>query len=76
MVSQAALIGVPIPAFSSALSFFDGIRCKRLPAFLVQAQRDYFGAHTFQRVDAAPEEPFHYNWTGKGGTVSAGRYNA
>ena len=51
VVSQGALLGVPTPAFSTALSFFDGYRCARLPANLLQAQRDYFGAHTFERLD-------------------------
>jgi 6-phosphogluconate dehydrogenase len=68
------MAGVPIPAFSSALAFFDGVRCARLPAYLLQAQRDFFGAHTYQRVDAPADQTFHTNWTGKGGSVHAGTY--
>ena len=56
--------GIPLPAFSAALSFFDGYRCARLPANLLQAQRDYFGAHTYQRVDAPAGRHFHFDWTG------------
>ena len=68
--------GVPTPAFSTALSFFDGFRTERLPANLLQAQRDYFGAHTYERIDKPRGEFFHTNWTGKGGRVSSGSYNA
>jgi len=74
VVSQAALLGVPLPAFSSALSFYDGYRCERLPANLLQAQRDYFGAHTYKRIDTLPERTFHTNWTGRGGDVASGSY--
>jgi 6-phosphogluconate dehydrogenase len=74
VVSQAVLAGVPAPAFTTALSFYDGYRSERLPANLLQAQRDYFGAHTYERVDAPRGKFFHTNWTGKGGTVSAGTY--
>ena len=70
------LNGIPIPAFASALSYYDGYRCERLPANLLQAQRDYFGAHTYERVDAPRGEHFHTNWTGEGGDVIAGVYNA
>ena len=66
--------GVPIPAFTSALSYFDGYRNPRLPANLLQAQRDYFGAHTYERVDKPRGELFHTNWTGHGGTTSATTY--
>jgi len=73
---HAVEFGVPTPAFSTALSFFDGYRTARLPANLLQAQRDYFGAHTFERVDKPRGEFFHTNWTGRGGRVSSGTYNA
>ena len=68
--------GIPIPAFSSALSYYDGYRCARLPANLLQAQRDYFGAHTYERVDRPRGEFFHTNWTGEVGDTAAGQYNA
>ena len=67
--------GVPTPAFSTALAFFDGIRTERLPANLLQAQRDFFGAHTYERVDQPRGQFFHTNWTGHGGRVSSGTYN-
>ncbi len=73
---QAVQLGVPTPAFSTALSFFDGYRTERLPANLLQAQRDYFGAHTYERVDKPRGEFFHTNWTGRGGRVASGTYNA
>jgi 6-phosphogluconate dehydrogenase len=69
-------IGVPMPAFSTALSFFDGYRTEHLPANLLQAQRDFFGAHTYERVDKPRGEFFHTNWTGYGGRVSSSTYNA
>jgi 6-phosphogluconate dehydrogenase len=69
-------VGVPTPAFSTALAFFDGYRTERLPANLLQAQRDYFGAHTYERVDKPRGQFFHTNWTGRGGRVSSGTYNA
>ncbi len=75
VVAQAVGAGVPVPAFTTALSFYDGYRCERLPANLLQALRDYFGAHTYERVDRPRGQFFHTNWTGKGGTVSAGTYN-
>jgi 6-phosphogluconate dehydrogenase len=75
-VVSAVQLGVPTPAFSTALAFFDGIRAARLPANLLQAQRDYFGAHTYERVDKPRKQFFHTNWTGKGGRVSSGTYNA
>jgi 6-phosphogluconate dehydrogenase len=68
--------GVPTPAISSALAFFDGFRTERLPANLLQAQRDYFGAHTYERTDRPRGEFFHTNWTGKGGRVSSSTYTA
>lgn len=67
--------GVPTPAFTTALAFFDGYRSERLPANLLQAQRDYFGAHTYERIDKPRGEFFHTNWTGRGGRVSSGSYN-
>lgn len=73
---HAVEFGVPTPAFSTALSFFDGYRTARLPANLLQAQRDFFGAHTYERVDKPRGEFFHTNWTGRGGRVSSGTYNA
>ena len=73
-VVKAVELGVPVPAFSTALSFFDGYRSARLPANLLQAQRDYFGAHTYERVDKPRGEWHHTNWTGKGGNVSASTY--
>ena len=66
----------PTPAFSTALAFFDGYRTERLPANLLQAQRDFFGAHTYERVDKPRGEFFHTNWTGRGGRVSSTTYNA
>ena len=73
--AAAMLGGVPVPAFASALSYYDGYRCARLPANLLQAQRDYFGAHTYERVDAPRGQFFHTNWTGEGGNTTAGTYN-
>jgi len=75
-VAQGALLGIPTPTFSTALAFYDGIRTANLPANLLQAQRDFFGAHTYERVDKPRGEFFHTNWTGKGGTVSSTTYNA
>jgi len=72
----AVQAGIPIPAISSALAFFDGYRCERLPANLLQAQRDYFGAHTYERVDKPRGEFFHTNWTGRGGDTTANTYIA
>jgi 6-phosphogluconate dehydrogenase len=68
--------GIPIPAFSTALSFYDGYRNGRLPANLLQAQRDFFGAHTYERVDTPRGQFFHTNWTGEGMDVASGQYNA
>ncbi len=75
-VIHAIGFGVPTPAFSTALAFYDGYRTKNLPANLLQAQRDFFGAHTYERVDKPRGEFFHTNWTGRGGRVSSGTYNA
>jgi 6-phosphogluconate dehydrogenase len=68
--------GVPLPAMSAALAYFDGYRSARLPANLLQAQRDYFGAHTYERVDRPRGQFFHTNWTGRGGTTASTTYNA
>jgi len=75
VVSAAATNGIPVPAISSALGYFDGYRCERLPANLLQAQRDYFGAHTYERIDKPRGEFFHTNWTGRGGTTASSTYN-
>jgi 6-phosphogluconate dehydrogenase len=76
VVSTAVSLGIPVPAMSSALAFYDGYRRDRLPANLLQAQRDYFGAHTYERVDKPRGEFFHTNWTGEGGDVTASTYDA
>jgi 6-phosphogluconate dehydrogenase len=76
IVATAATLGVPMPAISAALAYFDGYRSERLPANLLQAQRDYFGAHTYERVDKARGEFFHTNWTGRGGKTSSTTYDA
>ena len=68
--------GIPLPIMSGALAFYDGYRCAALPANLLQAQRDYFGAHTYERIDRQRGEYFHTNWTGSGGDVTAGSYQA
>jgi 6-phosphogluconate dehydrogenase len=76
-VAMSAKKGIPTPAFSTALNFYDAYRSERLPANLLQAQRDYFGAHTYQRLDDPPGAPPHHtNWTGHGGTTASGSYNA
>jgi 6-phosphogluconate dehydrogenase len=75
-IVHAVELGVPTPAFSTALAFFDGYRTARLPANLLQAQRDYFGAHTYERTDELRGKFFHTNWTGRGGRVSSSTYNA
>jgi len=74
-IVHAIEIGVPTPAFSTALAFYDGYRTERLPANLLQAQRDFFGAHTYERVDKPRGQYFHTNWTGRGGRVSSSTYN-
>lgn len=74
VVSQAISMGIPVPALSSALTFYDGCRHERLPANLLQAQRDYFGAHTYERIDKPRGRFFHTNWTGRGGSTSASTY--
>ena len=76
VVSTSVTLGIPMPAIGAALAYFDGYRTARLPANLLQAQRDYFGAHTYERVDKERGEFFHTNWTGRGGTTSSTTYNA
>lgn len=75
VVSSAVTAGIPVPAISSALGYFDGYRCEILPANLLQAQRDYFGAHMYERNDRPRGEFFHTNWTGRGGATSSSTYN-
>jgi 6-phosphogluconate dehydrogenase len=75
VIAQAVQLGIPTPALSTALNFYDGLRHEILPANLLQAQRDYFGAHTYELLDA-PGKHIHTNWTGKGGNVSASTYDA
>lgn len=75
VVATAVSLGIPTPAISSALAYFDGYRTERLPANMIQAQRDYFGAHTYERVDQPPGQFFHTNWTGTGGSTSSTSYN-
>jgi 6-phosphogluconate dehydrogenase len=75
-LTHAIALGVPTPAFSTALAFFDGYRAERLPANLLQAQRDYFGAHTYERIDEPRGKFVHTNWTGTGGKISSSTYNA
>ena len=75
VVATAAKLGIPMPVISAALGYYDGYRSERLPANLLQAQRDFFGAHTYERVDKPRGEFFHTNWTGRGGTTSSTTYN-
>ena len=74
VIKTSVELGIPTPAMSTALTYFDGYRCDRLPANLLQAQRDYFGAHTYERVDKPRGEFFHTNWTGRGGTTASSSY--
>ncbi len=74
VIREAVRLGIPVPAMSTALNYFDSYRCERLPANLLQAQRDYFGAHTYERLDRPRGEFFHTNWTGEGGSTSASTY--
>jgi 6-phosphogluconate dehydrogenase len=74
VVTTATKLGIPMPAVTSALAFYDGYRRERLPANLLQAQRDYFGAHTYERVDKPRGQFFHTNWTGRGGTTASTTY--
>jgi 6-phosphogluconate dehydrogenase len=76
VIQTAVELGIPAPALSSALNYFDGYRSARLPANLLQAQRDYFGAHTYERVDKPRGQVFHTNWTGRGGSTAASTYTA
>ena len=75
VIAKAVTHGVPVPAFSSALAYFDGYRSAQLPANLLQAQRDYFGAHTYERSDKERGQFFHTNWTGQGGDTASSAYN-
>ncbi len=76
VITTAVTHGIPVPAYSTALAFYDGYRTEQLPANLIQAQRDYFGAHTYERTDRPRGEFFHTNWTGRGGDTTAGTYDA
>jgi 6-phosphogluconate dehydrogenase len=76
VIVQAVQLGIPVPCLSSALAYFDGYRTARLPANLLQAQRDYFGAHTYERTDKPRGEFFHTNWTGRGGSTTSQTYTA
>ena len=75
-VAEAVTVGIPVPAYSAALAFYDAYRTESLPANLIQAQRDFFGAHTYERTDRPRGERFHTNWTGSGGDTTAGSYDA
>lgn len=75
VVSTALQNGIPVPCFASALTYYDGYRTERLPANLLQAQRDYFGAHTYERTDKPRGQFFHTNWTGRGGDTASTTYN-
>lgn len=75
VVITAVKLGIPLPTMTAALAFYDGYRHERLPANLLQAQRDYFGAHTYERVDKPRGEFFHTNWTGRGGQTAASTYS-
>jgi len=76
VVAAAVCHGIAAPSLTSALSYFDGYRSERLPANLLQAQRDYFGAHTYERIDRPRGEFFHTNWTGRGGNTASSTYDA
>ncbi|MCD7935480.1 MAG: decarboxylating NADP(+)-dependent phosphogluconate dehydrogenase [Tannerellaceae bacterium] len=76
IVSEAILSGVPVPAMCAALTYLDGLRTLHSPANLIQAQRDYFGAHTYERIDRDPGIFFHTDWTGVGGDTTSGVYTA
>jgi 6-phosphogluconate dehydrogenase len=75
VIAAGVMAGVPLPAFGTALAFFDGYRTANLPANLLQAQRDYFGAHTYERTDTPRGQFHHTNWTGHGGSTSSSTYN-
>lgn len=74
VIAVAVTNGIPVPCLSAGLTYYDGYRCERLPANLLQAQRDYFGAHTYERIDKPRGEFFHTNWTGRGGNTSSTTY--
>ena len=74
-IVAAVQSGVPVPCLSAALAYFDGYRSERLPANMIQAQRDFFGAHTYERIDQPRGKFFHTNWTGHGGTTTSRSYN-
>ena len=74
VVATAVSSGIPVPALATAPNYFDAYRSERLPANLLQAQRDYFGAHLYERVDRPRGEYFHTNWTGRGGTTASSAY--
>ncbi len=74
--ARAVLWGIPVPGITAALSFYDGFRAERLPANMIQAQRDYFGGHMYERTDRDRGEFFHTNWTGRGGKTASSAYNA
>ena len=74
VVAKGAELGIPTPAISAGLAYYDGYRSARLPANLMQAQRDYFGAHTYERIDRPRGEFFHTDWTGSGGKISSSTY--
>jgi 6-phosphogluconate dehydrogenase len=76
VIAHAVSAGIPVPAMSAALAWFDSYRSAWLPANLLQARRDYFGAHTYQRTDKPEGEFFHTNWTGRGGDTASSTYNA
>jgi 6-phosphogluconate dehydrogenase len=75
VIATAVINGIPVPCLSAGLTYFDGYRTERLPANLLQAQRDYFGAHTYERIDKPRGEFFHTNWTGRGGSTSSTTYD-
>jgi len=75
VLAEAIKNGVPTPALSAALAYYDGYRCENLPAKLLQAQRDFFGAHQYERVDKPRGEYFHTNWTGRGGATASTVYS-
>jgi 6-phosphogluconate dehydrogenase len=75
VIAKAVMNGIPVPCLSAGLTYFDGYRTERLPANLLQAQRDYFGAHTYERIDKPRGEFFHTNWTGRGGNTSSTTYD-
>jgi 6-phosphogluconate dehydrogenase len=76
VVAKTVEIGIPVPALSSALVYYDGYRSERLPANMLQAQRDYFGAHTYERIDKPRGEFFHTDWTSRGSGTTSSTYNA